>query len=119
MPFNKPHLAAMTVTSEEYIDKDEIAKRLNVVGRTVERLIERYKKRLTKNGRRSGRKNLYLWADILKYAKDYIGIEKENVPSGAIKKAYTKQRLKELEEENARLRQEVASLRSTEEDSFL
>jgi hypothetical protein len=41
----------------------------------------------------------YLWADVLKYAKIHIGVEIENVPSVAIKRACMKQRVKELETE--------------------
>ena len=108
MPYNKLKIAAMTATSEEFIDKNEIAKRLELHKRTVERLIERYQKRL-KNRQRRSRKIVYLWADILKCAKIYLGIKKENIPSVAIKKAFTKQRIKELELENERLRNESGS----------
>ena len=107
MPYNKEKLATMTATCEEYVDIDEIAERLEVVNRTVERLIERYAKKLMKSRKRQSRKILHLWADILKYAKIHTGIDREGIPSVAIKRAYTKQRIKELELENERLRKEL------------
>ena len=108
MPYNKTRLAEMTATSEEYVDIDGIAERLDVVNRTVERLVERYAKKLKKSRKRHGRKILYLWSDILKYVKIHTGIEREGIPSVAIKRAYTKQRVKELEAEVERLRGENA-----------
>ena len=110
MPYNKTKLAEMTATNEEYIDIDGIAERLDVVNRTVERLIERYAKKLKKSRKRSGRKILYLWSEILKYAKIYNKVEKEDIPSVAIKRAYTKQRVQELEAEVERLQEENAKL---------
>ena len=106
MPYNKLKLAEMTAESEEYLDIDSIAERLEVVNRTIERLIEVYAKKLKKSKRRSGHKILYQWADILKCAKIHKGIEGEGVPARAIEKAYTKQRVKELEAEIERLKNE-------------
>ena len=74
MPFNKLKLATMTAESEEYLDIGSIAKRLEVVNRTIERLIEEFAKKLKKSRRRSGRKILYLWADILWCAKVHTKI---------------------------------------------
>lgn len=102
MPYNELKLAELTTTCEEYIDKDEIAKRLGVVKRTVERLIEAYRKKL-KHWRRRGKVLEYLWSDILKCAKIHKGIENENVPSVAIKRACMKQRIKDHVAEAVRL----------------
>jgi len=113
MPFNKMKLAEMTATSEEYIDNNEIAERLEVTKRTVERLIEVYAKKLKKSKQRQGRKILYRWADILRCAKIHTGIEKENIPSVAIERAYTKQRVMELEAEVERLREVYIRLLET------
>ena len=107
MPYSKVKLAEMTATGEEYIDIDGIAERFGVVPRTVERLIEVYAKKLKKSRKRQGRKILYKWADLLKYAKIYNKVENDDTPSVAIKRAYTKQRVKELEAENERLKKEV------------
>ena len=111
MPYDKMKLAEMTATGEEYIGYDDIAKRLGVVNRTVERLIEVYAKKLKESRRWQGRKILYLWTDILKYAKIHNKIEKEDIPSVAIKRAFTKQRGKELETEVKRLKEENEELR--------
>ena len=110
MPFDKLSLAAMTATDEEFIDKVEIANRLAVTERTVERLIEKFRRKLRKHSRRQGRKIAYLWSDVLKYAKIYAGIERENVPSAAIMRAYSKQRIKELESEIERLKNNVSNV---------
>ena len=108
MPFEKLSLAAMTATSDEYVCTEGIAERFDVSKRTIERLIERFAKKLRKSRRRRGRTIEYLWSDVLQCAKTYTGIiEKENVPSVAIKKAYTKQRVKELEAEVERLKKEI------------
>ena len=107
MSYNKSRLAAMTAESEEFISKDEIARRFGVTKRTVERLIERYARKLKKSRRRQGRKILYLWAKVLWCAKLYTKIEKENIPSPSIKREFTKQRVRELEAENERLRIEL------------
>ena len=115
MPYDKLKLAEMTATNEEYIDKSEIAERLGVTKRTVERLIEEYARKLRKSRRRQGRKMIYLWADILRYAKIHTGIEKENIPSPSIKKAYTKQRIQELEAENKRLRESLDCQQTAED----
>ena len=69
MPYNKSKLAEMTAEREEYLDIGSIAERLEVSQREIERLIEEFSKILKKSRRRSGRKFLYLWADILWYAK--------------------------------------------------
>jgi len=114
MPFNKVKLAAMTTTSEEYISKEEIAERFDVTKRTVERLVEVFAKKLKKSKQRQGRKILYLWADILQCAKTHIGIVKEDIPSVAIERAYTKQRVIELEAEVRRLREENIRLLKTD-----
>ena len=106
MPFNKLKLVAMTTTDEEYLCLDEIAERCEVHKRTVERVIEKFRKKL-KHWRRRGKTKEYLWSDVLKYAKIHAGIEKENVPSGAIQRAYTKQRINELEAEVERLKNEL------------
>jgi hypothetical protein len=103
MPYNKLELAAMTATSDELLDIEGIAKRLEVDNRTVERLIEKYAKKLKKSRWRRGRKIMYQWADILRCAKLHTGIEKEDAPSVAIMRAFTKQRVKELEAEVERL----------------
>ena len=107
MPFNKLKLAAMTATDEEYLCLEGIAERLEVTKRTIERLTEKFAKKLKKSRRRCGRKIVYLWSDILKCAKIYARVENENVPSRTIQRAYTKQRIKELEAENERLKDEV------------
>jgi len=114
MPFNKLKLAEMTATNEEYLDIGSIAERLGVVNRTIERLLEVFAKKLKKSKRRSGRKILYLWSDILKCAKIHTGVETESVPSVAIKKAYTLQRVKELEAEVERLTQEKSNQLNSE-----
>jgi transposase-like protein len=116
MPYNKSSLAAMTATSEEYIDIEDAVQRLKVSKRTVERLVEEYAKKLKKSRRSHGRKILYQWADVLQCAKIHTGIEKENVPSVAIRRAYTKQYAKELEAENERLKNEVDVLRQEASD---
>jgi len=116
MPYNKVKLAEMTATIEEYIDIDEIARRLEVTKRTVERLTERYAKKLKKSRKRKGRKIQYLWSDILKYAKVYTGLEKENISAIRNKRQDTKERLKEqigeFKEENKRLKIEVNQLKN-------
>ena len=112
MPFDIESLSAMTAESEEYLDIDSIAERLGVSSRTIERLIERFARKLKKSRRRQSRKILYRWADVLKYAKIHTGIEKENAPSVAIERPYTKQRVKELEAEVERLTQENNQLNS-------
>ena len=112
MPFDIESLSAMTAEGEEYLDIDSIAKRLGVSSRTVERVIERFARKLKKSKRRQSRKILYRWSDVLKCAKIHTEIESENVPSGAIKRAYTKQRVKELEAEVERLTQENNQLNS-------
>jgi DNA-binding transcriptional ArsR family regulator len=96
----------MKTEVEEFVDIDTIAERFGVHHRTIERLIEEYARKLKKSRRRQGRKILYRWADILKVAKHHTGVEKEHIPSRAIKRAYTKQRIKELEAEVALLTQE-------------
>jgi hypothetical protein len=106
MPYNKLRLAAMMATDEEYIDTETIAERCEVHKRTIERLFEVFAKKLKKSRRRSGRKIVYLWSDVLHCAKIHKGIESEGTPSVAIKRAYTKQRIKELEAEVERLTQE-------------
>ena len=111
MPYNKLKLAAMTATENEYIDKETIAERLGVTLRTVERLLEEYARELKKSRCRHGRKMKYLWADVLRHAKFHTGIEKENNPSVTIKRAYTKQRVQELEAEVARLKKELENVR--------
>ena len=105
MPYNKSSLAEMTV-SDEFLDKEELAERLAVDKRTVERLIKKYAKKLKKSKRRRGRKIEYLWSDILMCARLHTGIEKKIIPSVSIERAYTKQRVKELEAEIERLTQE-------------
>lgn len=105
MPFDKLKLAAMTVTDEEHVSIEEIAERLDVHLRTVERLIEKHRKKL-KNWRRQGHKKLYLWSDVLKCAKIHKEIECDDTPSVAVKRAYTRQRIKELEAEVERLTDE-------------
>ena len=110
MPYNRVKLAEMTATNEEYVDIGEIARRLGVVNRTVERLIERYARRLKKSRKRQGRKILYIWADILKCAKIYNRIEREDVPSVAIKRAYTRQMVQKLEADVKRLQEENEKL---------
>jgi len=69
MPFNKLKLSEMTAVNEEYLDIGCIAERCEVSNRTIERLIEEFTKNLKKSRRRSGRKILYLWVDILWCAK--------------------------------------------------
>jgi transposase len=103
MPFDKLRIAAMTAEDEEYIDIETIAERFGVTKRTVERLIENFKKKLKKSRWRRGRKIAYLWSDVLKCARIHTKIETEGTPSGAIKRAYTKQRIRELEAEVERL----------------
>jgi transposase-like protein len=105
MPFNKLSLAEMTAECEEYVDIGTIAERLGVHNRTVERLIEEFRKKL-KRWRRRGRTIEYLWADVLECAKVHMKIENDGTPSVAIKRTYTKQRIKELESEVERLTQE-------------
>ena len=109
MPFNKLKLAEMTADSEEYLDIDSIAERLEVVNRTIERLIEVFAKKLKKSKRRSGHKILYLWSDILQCAKIHMKIEREGTPSVAITRPYMEQRVKELEAEIERLKKEPSS----------
>ena len=110
MPFDEEKLATLTATSEEHLDKEEIAERLGVTIRTVERLIEAFAKPLKRNRRRKSRKWLYLWADVLYCARIHTGLEKEYVPSAAIRKAYTKQRAHELEAEIERLKKMIPLL---------
>ena len=112
MPFDPTKLAAMTAESEEYLDLDSLAERLGVVNRTIERLIEDYAKKLKRSRRRRGHKMFYLWSEVLHCAKLHVGIEKEHVPSGAVKQAYTKQRIRELEAEVEHLTQENNRLQS-------
>jgi hypothetical protein len=71
----------MSATNDELIDIESIAERFRVDKRTVERLIEKYAKKLTKNRRSQSRKILYRWADVLMCAKIHTGVEveKENV----------------------------------------
>jgi len=116
MPFNKLSVAAMTAESVEYLDLDNLAERLEVSNRTIERLIKVFAKKLKKNRRRRGRTMEYLWSDILKCAKLYLGIETESTPSIAVKRGYTKQRVKELEAEVDRLTQENNRLQSEQTD---
>jgi len=94
MKLNKEKLAAMTATSEELVDKTEIAERFGVSKRTVERLIEANARILRKSRRRQGRKMMYPWSDVLKCARIHTGIEQESISSTAIKKAYTKQQVR-------------------------
>ena len=96
----------MTVEDEEYLDTGSLAERLEVCSRTIERLIDDYAKKLKRSRRRQGHKIVYLWSEVLHCAKLHTGIETENAPSVAVKRAYTKQRIKELEAEVERLRQE-------------
>ena len=116
MPYSKTFLV-LTTEGDEYIDKDEIGKRLGVTMRTVERLIKKYVKKLKKYRRKYGRKFLYLWAEILICAKLHKGVERENIPSTAIKRAYMKQRAQELESENKRLKEEHDDRRVTTTES--
>ena len=109
MPYNKLSLAEMMAESEEYLDIGNIAERLGVVNRTIERLIEVFAKKLKKSRRRQGHKIVYQWADVLECAKVHMKIESEGTPSAAITRAYTKQRIKELEAEVERLKQEKNS----------
>jgi hypothetical protein len=113
MPFDKLKLADMTATSDEYIDIEGIAERCDVCKRTAERLIEKYAKKLKKSRQRQGRKILYLWSDILYYAKVHMEIEKENAPSGAIQRAYRKQMIKDRDAEIERLKDEIERLKQT------
>jgi len=115
MPFNKLKLAEMTAESEEYLDIGSIAKRLEVVNRTIERLIEKFAKKLKKSRRRQGRKILYLWSDVLQCAKIHTRVEIESIPSVAIKKAYTKQRVRELQAEVERLKHEKSNQLKSEQ----
>ena len=106
MPFDPTKLAAMTAESEEYLDLDNLAERLGVSSRTVERLVEAFSKKLKRSRRRRGHRMFYLWSEVLHCAKLHTGVETENAPSVTIRKRYTKQRIKELEAELERLRQE-------------
>jgi len=106
MPFDKLSLAGMTAVNEEYLDIGSIAERFTVHNRTIKRLIEEFAKKLKRHRRRRGREFLYLWSDILKCAKIHLGIEQDEVPSVTIKKAFTKQRVKELEAVVERLSRE-------------
>jgi hypothetical protein len=111
MPYEKVGLATMVATSDEYVNKEEIAQRLNVHNRTVERLFERYMKKLKKSRRRRGRKIEYLWSDVLECAKIHTGIEKDKTPSTSIRKLFKKQQyLQELEVENEKLKVEYQQL---------
>ena len=112
MPFDKLKLSTMTA-SEEYVSIDEIAIRLGVTERTVERLTERFRKKLKASRRKRGRKIEYRWSDVLRCAKIYTGIEA--VLSGASRTAHAKQRVQELEAEIERLRQEIDVLQSEKE----
>ena len=112
MPFDEVKLAAMTAKSEEYVGKEEIAEQFGVTKRTVERLIEKFSKRLKKSRRRQGRRIEYRWADVLRCARIHTGIERESVPSVTIRTAYTKQRVKELEAEVERFKNEMDILLS-------
>lgn len=105
MPFDRASLAAMVVEDDEYVNKEQIAERLGVTPRTVERLIEANTKTLKKYRRRKGRKVIYLWSEVLRCAKIHVGIEKVNGPSLSMKRACTKQRILELEDEVKRLRE--------------
>ena len=114
MPFDIESLSAMTAEGEEYLDIDSIVKRLGVSSRTIERVIEKFARKLKKSRRWRGRKFEYIWSDVLKYAKIHTGIESENVPSDAIERTYTKQRVKELEAEVKRLTRERGSQLNSE-----
>ena len=129
MPFDKVRLADMMAANDEYIDIDEIARRLGVVKRTVERLLEVYARKLKKSRRRQGRKFLYHWADILWYAKVHSGVEKENIPAIRNKRQNTNEQLKEkikeitdmlkrLEDKHEALRQEQNAGHIDEEPPF-
>ena len=108
MPFNKADILCMSTDTEEYLSVEEIAGRFGVSERTIDRVIEKYAKKLKKNQRREGRKKLYFWPDVLKCVKLHKGLAKEETPSVTIKKKHTKQRLAELEKENAQLREGLA-----------
>ena len=108
MPFNKADVLCLSNGSAEYVSIEQIATMFGVTFRTVERLIEAHKKTLKKNHRRDGRKKLYFWPDVLKCVKLHKGLAKEETPSVTIKKKHTKQRLAELEKENALLREGLA-----------
>lgn len=99
MGFNREHILAMVPEKDNYLDTDQIAEHFGVHSRTIERLIENYRKKLKKHRKRRGRKILYPLDVVLKIVKLHIGIEKEHVPSAAIKKARTEQRIRELEAE--------------------
>jgi len=114
MPYNRVKLAEMTTTNDEYLDLDEIAKRLEVTKRTIERLVEEYAKKLKRSKRRNGRKFLYLWADMLMCAKIHTKLERDKTPSPSIKKQYMKlQQIEEMKRENARLILEKEKDRAT------
>lgn len=78
MPYNKLSLSEITVESEEYLDIDSIAERLEVSNRTIERLIEEFAKKLKKSRRRRGRKIVYLWTDVLESAKVHTKTDNKN-----------------------------------------
>jgi len=108
MPFNKADVLCLSDESAEYVSIEQIAAMFGVTLRTVERLIESHRRTLKKNQRRDGRKKLYHWPVVLRCVKLHLKLAKEETPSVTIKKKHTKQRLAELEAENALLREILA-----------
>ena len=78
MPFNKAVLAAMTAETGVFVTKAQIAKRLEVSQRTVERLIYVHGQKITQAHIRNCRKILYCWPSVLEYAKIYAGVYRES-----------------------------------------
>ena len=99
MPFNKANILCLSNETAEYVNKEQIAAMFRVTLRTVERLIEEYNKKLKKNRCWKGNRYEYYWPDVLLCVKLHMGIAQENIPSTTIKKAYTKQRIIELEKQ--------------------
>lgn len=100
----------MTAEEGEFVDKEQIAERLGVTPRTIERLIQANAKTLNKRLQRDGAKKKYLLSEILRCARIHVGIEKENGPSASMKREYTKQWILNLGAEIEQLRNYIEHL---------
>ena len=101
MPYDHAKLAAMNADDpEEYLTKEQIAKRLGIHSRNVERLVERFQEKLRRNQRpkieNGKRKVSYRWTVILECAKIHTGLLEIETPSKAVKRANAKRRADEL-----------------------
>lgn len=100
MPYDRNALATMTANDpEEFVNIKQIAERLDIDERSVQRLAERFKVKLKKHGcsrlENGKRKTAYRWAAILECAKIHVGLLEEGKPSRTVKRMNAKRRADE------------------------